>query len=98
MARPFGRRAACSPAAFVAEESLREASDAYIKGQAHEGSRLTRDHWNDGGYSGWVDGSLCVDCAESGRYRTGRRIVQVTNGASRMPRPPRRRNAFVAAA
>jgi site-specific DNA recombinase len=30
----------------------REASEAYIKSQAHEGWRLIRDHYDDGGFSG----------------------------------------------
>jgi DNA invertase Pin-like site-specific DNA recombinase len=30
----------------------REACEAYIKSQAHEGWRLVRDHYDDGGYSG----------------------------------------------
>ena len=30
----------------------REAAEAYIKSQAHEGWRLRRDHYDDGGFSG----------------------------------------------
>ena len=37
---------------FNSLDAQREASEAYIKSQAHEGWRLTRDQYNDGGYSG----------------------------------------------
>jgi DNA invertase Pin-like site-specific DNA recombinase len=37
---------------FNSLDAQREASEAYIKSQAHEGWRLIRDHYNDGGYSG----------------------------------------------
>ena len=37
---------------FNSLDAQREASEAYIKSQAHEGWRLARDHYNDGGYSG----------------------------------------------
>src|SRR6202451_3532733 len=35
-----------------ASEAYIEASEAYIKSQAHEGWRLIRDHYDDGGFSG----------------------------------------------
>ena len=37
---------------FNSLDAQREASEAYIKSQAHEGWRLIRDHYSDGGYSG----------------------------------------------
>jgi site-specific DNA recombinase len=37
---------------FNSLDAQREASEAYIKSQAHEGWRLNRDHYDDGGYSG----------------------------------------------
>ena len=37
---------------FNSLDAQREASEAYIKSQAHEGWRLIRDHYDDGGYSG----------------------------------------------
>jgi site-specific DNA recombinase len=37
---------------FNSLDAQREASEAYIKSQAHEGWRLVRDHYDDGGYSG----------------------------------------------
>ena len=37
---------------FNSLDAQREASEAYIKSQAHEGWRLIRDQYNDGGYSG----------------------------------------------
>ena len=37
---------------FNSLDAQREASEAYIKSQAHEGWRLIRDHFDDGGYSG----------------------------------------------
>jgi site-specific DNA recombinase len=36
----------------AARRSQREASEAYIKSQAHEGWKLIRTHYDDGGYSG----------------------------------------------
>ena len=38
-------------------DAQREASEAYIKSQAHEGWRLMRDRYDDGGYSGRFDGT-----------------------------------------
>jgi site-specific DNA recombinase len=37
---------------FNSLDNQREASDAYIKSQSHEGWRLIRDRYDDGGYSG----------------------------------------------
>ncbi len=37
---------------FNSLDAQREASEAYIKSQAHEGWRLIRDRYDDGGYSG----------------------------------------------
>ena len=37
---------------FNSLDAQREAAEAYIKSQAHEGWRLIRDHYDDGGYSG----------------------------------------------
>jgi site-specific DNA recombinase len=37
---------------FNSLNAQREASEAYIKSQAHEGWRLIRDHYDDGGFSG----------------------------------------------
>jgi site-specific DNA recombinase len=37
---------------FNSPDAQREASEAYIKSQAHEGWRLMRDRYDDGGYSG----------------------------------------------
>ena len=37
---------------FNSLDAQREASEAYIKSQAHEGWQLIRDQYNDGGYSG----------------------------------------------
>jgi DNA invertase Pin-like site-specific DNA recombinase len=37
---------------FNSLDAQREASEAYVKSQAHEGWRLVRDHYDDGGYSG----------------------------------------------
>jgi len=36
---------------FNSLDAQREASEAYIKSQAHEGWRLMRDRYDDGGYS-----------------------------------------------
>src|SRR5664280_2605981 len=37
---------------FNSLDNQREASEAYIKSQAHEGWKLVRDHYDDGGFSG----------------------------------------------
>jgi site-specific DNA recombinase len=37
---------------FNSLDAQREASEAYIKSQAHEGWRLIREHYDDGGFSG----------------------------------------------
>ncbi len=37
---------------FNSLDAQREASEAYIRSQAHEGWRLVRDHYDDGGFSG----------------------------------------------
>jgi site-specific DNA recombinase len=37
---------------FNSLDAQREAAEAYVKSQAHEGWRLLRDHFDDGGYSG----------------------------------------------
>jgi Resolvase, N terminal domain len=37
---------------FNSLDNQREASEAYIKSQAHEGWRLMRDRYDDGGFSG----------------------------------------------
>ena len=38
--------------AFTSLDAQREACEAYIKSQAHEGWRLVRDRYDDGGFSG----------------------------------------------
>jgi DNA invertase Pin-like site-specific DNA recombinase len=37
---------------FNSLDNQREASDAYIKSQAHEGWKLVRERYDDGGFSG----------------------------------------------
>ena len=37
---------------FNSLDNQREASEAYIKSQSHEGWKLVRDRFDDGGYSG----------------------------------------------
>ena len=37
---------------FNSLDNQREASEAYVKSQAHEGWKLIRDRYDDGGYSG----------------------------------------------
>src|SRR5260370_36642115 len=37
---------------FNSLHAQREAASAYVKSQAHEGWRLIRDHYDDGGFSG----------------------------------------------
>ena len=40
--------------AFNSLDAQREACEAYIKSQAHEGWTLIRDHFDDGGLSGFL--------------------------------------------
>jgi site-specific DNA recombinase len=42
----------CLEQEFNSLDNQREASEAYIKRQAHEGVKLVRTHYDDGGYSG----------------------------------------------
>ena len=53
---PLARLAMCDLHArlqdFNSLDAQREASEAYIKSQAHEGWRLVRDRYDDGGFSG----------------------------------------------
>jgi DNA invertase Pin-like site-specific DNA recombinase len=42
----------CLEQVFNSLDNQREASEAYIKSQSHEGWRLVRDRFDDGGYSG----------------------------------------------
>ena len=42
---------------FNSLDAQREAAEAYIKSQAHEGWKLIRDHYDDGGYSGGTTGA-----------------------------------------
>ena len=37
---------------FNSLHAQREAASAYVKSQAHEGWKLIRDHYDDGGFSG----------------------------------------------
>jgi len=43
---------ATGPQEFNSLDNQREASEAYVKSQAHEGWKLVRTHYDDGGYSG----------------------------------------------
>ena len=43
---------------FNSLDNQREASEAYVKSQSHEGWKLIRTHYDDGGYSG---GSMSSD-------------------------------------
>ena len=47
---------------FNSLDNQREASEAYIKSQAHEGWRLMRDRYDDGGFSGRWKGLLSRSC------------------------------------
>ena len=49
---------------FNSLDAQREAAQAYIKSQAHEGWRLIRDHYDDGGFSGGsLDRPACRSCS-----------------------------------
>ena len=49
---------------FNSLHAQREAAQAYIKSQAHEGWRLIRDHYDDGGFSGGsLDRPACRSCS-----------------------------------
>src|SRR5271166_709045 len=54
---------------FNSLDNQREASEAYVKSQAHEGWRLIRTRYDDGGYSG---GSIIVvDDPDQSKFRMG---------------------------
>ena len=55
---------------FNSLDNQREASEAYIKSQAHEGWRLIRDRYDDGGYSGgrW-NGRRCKNLLDDVRAK-----------------------------
>jgi Resolvase, N terminal domain len=61
---------------FNSVDAQREACEAYIKSQAHEGWRLVRDRYEDGGYSG---GSM---------VRPALQGLLADVEARRIPRPP----------
>jgi hypothetical protein len=53
---------------FNSLDNQREASEAYVKSQAHEGWKLIRTHYDDGGYSGGsMDGTVKLMGATAGR-------------------------------
>ena len=52
---------------FNSLDAQREACEAYVKSQAHEGWRLVRDHYDDAGFSG---GSSSAP--EAARRRAGK--------------------------
>ena len=63
---------------FNSLDNQREASEAYIKSQAHEGWRLMRERYDDGGFSG---GSMerpaltkLLDAVRARRVRRDRRL------------------------
>ena len=60
---------------FNSLDAQREASEAYIKSQAHEGWRLIRDHYDDGGYLRRLDGP--AGAAEASRRRSRPRRIDV---------------------
>ena len=49
---------------FNSLDAQREAAEAYIKSQAHEGWKLIRDHYDDGGYSGGTMTTGAADLLE----------------------------------
>src|SRR5271156_1367113 len=70
---------------FNSLDAQREACEAYIKSQAHEGWRLVRDRYDDGGFSGGAMGRTGVQKLVI--QGEGRRIeVIVVYKADRLPR------------
>ena len=48
---------------FNSLQAQREAAEAYVKSQAHEGWRLVQEHFEDGGFSGGsLDRRPCSAC------------------------------------
>jgi DNA invertase Pin-like site-specific DNA recombinase len=59
---------------FNSLDAQREASEAYIKSQAHEGWRPARDHYDDGGYSGGsMDRPARAEASRRRASKAGRR-------------------------
>ena len=52
---------------FNSLDAQREAAEAYIKSQAHEGWRLIKDRFDDGGFSGGSLETSCAAAAPGGR-------------------------------
>ena len=52
---------------FTSLDAQREACEAYIKSQAHEGWTLVRDRFDDGGLSGASLGPTVCTCFDVGR-------------------------------
>src|ERR1700726_3415521 len=72
--------------AFNSLDAQREACEAYVKSQAHEGWRLLPDHYDDGGLSG---ASLDRPALQQlpAEVREGRVDVIVVYKVDRLPRP-----------
>ena len=70
---------------FNSLDAQREASEAYIKSQAHEGWKLVRGQYNDGGFSG---GSMERPALQGllGEVRSGRIDIVVVYKVDRLTR------------
>jgi site-specific DNA recombinase len=67
---------------FNSLDAQREASEAYIKSQAHEGWRLIRERYDDGGYSGGsMDRPRFRNCSPMSR------LERYPNGLNRLGIP-----------
>ena len=60
---------------FNSLDAQREACEAYIKSQAHEGWRLVPDRYDDGGFSGGIAGAPCP--AAAARPTSGRGKIDI---------------------
>jgi Resolvase, N terminal domain len=79
---------------FNSLDNQREASEAYIRSQAHEGWKLIRDRYDDGGFSGDVGSSPTSACganANEGGSRSQCRMAQPDRGPRLLDRGRRPR-------
>jgi len=74
---------------FNSLHAQREAASAYVKSQAHEGWKLIRDHYDDGGFSGGsmerpaLQKLLAVDSARGWRPANSGRGARQASGRDR---------------
>ena len=70
---------------FNSLDAQREACEAYIKSQTHEGWRHITSHFDDGGFSGGIDGAPCAPGASRTISGTARSISSSSTRSTGSP-------------